>query len=356
MSTPSTQAPAGSPASPGAENRRAEPRARKRIKLLLGVGFSLAFAYLFARRLDFGRLGAELGEVEWRWLLVAQVTKGLGLLCMSLRARILLRPLGDYPIGRPFRAQLLGLVANNLLPFRAGELIRLDDLARAGGTERAAVLAVVVFERLMDMLAVLVLTAVAIPLVFAELPMSTSVAVASVGVCGALGVVLAIARWPDAFRRLADAIGERIGGRFGNALRMRGAAFVDGFASLRSGWALAGILVTTAGYWATGWLSVGLWGWAMGISMPWYGPGVILAIVALGAAIPSVPAQLGTYHLLAAYGVGLFGVAESRAAFALVGHATSFVPFTVLAFPLLILYFREFRWKVEPDSGSDPAP
>lgn len=332
-----------------------EPRARQRLKLLLGVGFSLAFATLFARRLDFAGLGAELAQVEWRWLLLAQVTKALGLLCMSLRARILLQPLGEYPVGRPFRAQLLGLCANNLLPFRAGELIRLDDLARAGGTDRAAVLAVVVFERLMDMLAVLALVGLLIPLVFADLPVGISVVVAGVGVSLALGVVLAVARWPDPFRQLLDRTGRWIGGRLGNALRMRGAAFVDGFGSLRSGWALAGVLATTAGYWTFGILGVGLWGWAMGIAMPWYGPGVIIGIVALGAAIPSVPAQLGTYHLLAAYAVGLFGVEESRAAaFALVGHATAFVPFTVLTLPLLILYFREFRWADDVDHAPDP--
>jgi uncharacterized membrane protein YbhN (UPF0104 family) len=70
---------------------------------------------------------------------------------------------------------------------------------------------------------------------------------------------------------------------------------------------------------------------AFGLELPFYAPAVVLAVTALGTALPSSPAFVGTYHYFSALGISVLGVEEATAAsFALVAHAVAFVPFTLV--------------------------
>ena len=71
----------------------------------------------------------------------------------ALRWVWILRPLGRVPFFPAFRATAVGFAANTVLPARAGEVLRPALLARERGLPFAALLASIVFERVLDALA-----------------------------------------------------------------------------------------------------------------------------------------------------------------------------------------------------------
>jgi len=111
--------------------------------------------------------GADLLDV---WRQVRQVRGGLLLASLfavavcfvarTIRWRYLLSPLGPTRFRTAFRTTIIGFGALGLLPVRAGDLIRPYLFARQEGLSTSSVLATVVMERVLDLVAVLVLLAV----------------------------------------------------------------------------------------------------------------------------------------------------------------------------------------------------
>ena len=102
----------------------------------------------------------------------------------------------------------------------------------------------------------------------------------------------------------------------------------------------ASILLLTTGYWLASILTIQVWLWAFGLTLPAHAPLVILLFIALGAALPSTSAQIGTYHYFAMAGLMLFEVSKTTAAsVALVGHALAVVPFALLGIVLLLFEY-----------------
>jgi uncharacterized protein (TIRG00374 family) len=68
----------------------------------------------------------------------------------AIRWRVLLLPLGNPSIGVSFGSMMLGYLGNNLLPMRAGDVLRAYVLGRQTSISKSAVLATIVVERVVD--------------------------------------------------------------------------------------------------------------------------------------------------------------------------------------------------------------
>ena len=75
------------------------------------------------------------------------------------RWQYLLGPLGPTRFGMVFRTTVIGFAASAVLPARAGEVIRPYLLARREGLSATAAFATIVVERILDLVAVLLLLA-----------------------------------------------------------------------------------------------------------------------------------------------------------------------------------------------------
>ena len=79
---------------------------------------------------------------------------------------------------------------------------------------------------------------------------------------------------------------------------------------------------------------------------------LVAGATALGTALPSSPAFVGTYHYFSALGISFLGVDDSVAAsFALVAHAVAFVPFTLVGLAVFAGYLRTRARTVVGDGG-----
>lgn len=321
----------------------------RRVALGLVIGaLTLALA---VRGVPMDALKAALAAMDKRWLLPVALIFLAQQALRALRQMLIVRAVVP---GSGFRGNLAVLCMSffciNVLPARLGEVVRPTLLLQREGVPLGAGFGVVFVERLVDLVAVLVVlqwVLIAVPIPSRMIPFGDGFFdIAAVGrdlgmlvvlplLVGLVGLLAAGERAVVRAERLCGRIGARLPeGRlrrgverlFGAILKLaRG--FVTGLAAVRQPGRLAAIAGITALTWGgTGFMYVMLaqafgvadkigWGQGMGV----------LVITMLGTMIPAPPGFAGVYEAACRGGLALFGVAgpglDAKAlAFALVVH------------------------------------
>jgi uncharacterized protein (TIRG00374 family) len=214
-------------------------------------------------------------------------------------------------------------------------LLRPYLLARQEGLSTSATLATIVMERVLDLIAMLVLLAVYVwgtadP---SRLPESLrhgiEVSAAIAGVVAALlvGLTWVMATHPERIGRLVFSAARVLPPAMAERLAGYARTFSTGFAVAREPQALAAALCWSFLLWLVIAGEAWLVALAFGIYMPFAGSFLLQALLTIGVAVPT-PGGVGSYH--EAYRIGVttfFGAANDRAvAAAIVTHAISYVP------------------------------
>jgi uncharacterized membrane protein YbhN (UPF0104 family) len=271
------------------------------------------------------------------------VVVGVGGVWARARRWRWLFPPGPEPPGI-VPATMIGYMANNVLPLRAGEVVRIYVLGRklreseqmTGTQSFWLVTATLVVERVLDslaivlMLAVLVLT-IPVPRVV-EWAAGVLFAIDVVGV----SVLLAVARAPGMCRRLLL----RLTGRWPGAARLIVAVFDTGLHGL-DGIRTPSHLPRLVFWTGLVWLLPATAAWAMlravHLDLPFGAGWTVLAFVGVGISVPSAPGYVGVFHAAATAALEVFGVSRSTAlAYALLYHASALVPITVVGWLFLL--------------------
>src|SRR5206468_6451924 len=103
-------------------------RPLSKVKVALGVGISVALLVYLFRSVDLAELGRQLRGAHWGWMAVAVVVAPLQIWVRGQRWWYLFPP-GSNPQGI-MPAMMIGYMANNVLPLRAGEVVRVYVVAR----------------------------------------------------------------------------------------------------------------------------------------------------------------------------------------------------------------------------------
>lgn len=257
----------------------------------------------------------------------------------SLRWRLLLSPRSPST-ARLFRVLVIGLMANDLLPGRVGELARVFLLARGNRVPVGTALASILVERVLDGLVLTGLLIGGIAVVGA----GEGIGRFALGV-GALFVFLAVAILaaalaPGTARRLGNGLAHPLPPRWRSLAVQLVDGAVEGLRQLAR-WEIAvGVLTLSVVAWA---FEAGMY-FVILLGFPVPG-GVMAAIVGtaagnLATVIPSSPGYIGTFDVaLEASLVGLFGAATAAAvSYAVVVHVVLLLPVIFLG---LILLWRE---------------
>ena len=101
-------------------------------------------------RANLGHVWSVLKTAEYRLVMLGIPTILGGLVLRALRWRILVAPLGYVSWEESFGSLAIGYLANNVLPARAGELVRSCSLARQTGINAPSLLATIIVERVLD--------------------------------------------------------------------------------------------------------------------------------------------------------------------------------------------------------------
>jgi hypothetical protein len=302
----------------------------------MGVAISLALIVWLFRSVDRQQLWAQLLRTDWRWLALAVLLAPAGLVVRARRWRYLFPPGSDPPGLVP--SVMIGYMVNNVLPLRAGEIVRVYVVSRRWRREGSfwTAAATLIVERVLDSLCIVLIL---VGLVFLiEVPRVIQWAAAimlAVDVAG-ISVLVAIARSPVRFRRLIERLTARWPGIQARLLRAF-ETFLNGLDGIRARGHVIPIILWTVVVWlipaAAAWTGLR----AANLALPWLAGWVVLAFVGLGVSIPSAPGYVGVFHAAALLAVRVFGVGETEGlGYAIIFHASQFIPVTLVGWFYLV--------------------
>jgi uncharacterized protein (TIRG00374 family) len=273
------------------------------------------------------------------YLLLGLVVTSITFLIRAERWQYLLGPLGATRFWVVFRATVIGFAASAVLPARAGEVIRPYFLARREGLSATAAFATILVERILDLVAVLLLLAAFLAFfdpgveardsaVFQAIRYGGLV-MAPIAV-GALAVMFFMAGHPDrlhAWLLKAEAV---LPAKIAAMIARFAKTFAEGFAVVRRPERLVAALAWSLALWVS--IAAGIWAVsiAFGIDMPFTGSWLMLAPLVVGVAVPT-PGGVGGFHEAYRIGATAFFGADNNSAVgaAIVLHAISIGPVTI---------------------------
>ena len=320
-------------AEPAAKGRR-----RRILATALGVVLSIALLAWAMRGVSFTEVGSHLARARLGPLALAIFVATGTFAIRAIRWGSLLRTDAGAKVSwrALWHGTTIGFMANNVLPLRAGELVRCYAVTRLDRVRLTAAFSSIAVERAFDGLTIIGLLVYA--LFAAGLPRDVAiggvrledVATRAGVLCllllaGGLFVVLfpvlseRIVRALLPFPRLADRIVALIEG-----LR-------HGFGALRSPGRLAAATAWSVVHWL-----VNAWAFYIGfgafdIHVGFAGAVLLQSLLAFGVAVPQAPGYFGVFELVAVKALGLFGVPPDTAiAYGAAYHITTMAPVTLI--------------------------
>ena len=307
------------------------------IQLVLSLGISAGCLYWLFRRLDFVALLKTTLSVHPLYYLAACFLLALMFLIRSLRWRILLKPCGDCSVKGLYSANLIGYMANNILPFRMGEFVRAYAAGQIVRLPATSVLASIVVERVLDGLGLCLVVFLTLlnlepghssQYVSPELMMtSTLMLLALFG--GVLILLVFLTVWPEEVTSLACGLAGRVSPRLARGLEQTIRHFTQGLGVLRQMRSLPMLMFYTLGSWAVAYVLHLTFLPALGLGLDPVMAGLALGGANLALTIPAAPGYLGTMQLGQVAAMTLGGAPQDLAIdYSLVGWAVVYFPIT----------------------------
>lgn len=316
------------------------PHRRPLWPALVGLIFSAALLAWALRGTTPALLLREIQATHLTPLLLAVVVATCSFPLRLIRWKLLLRADDGtaLPSAPLWHAIAMGFMANNILPFRAGELVRCYAAARLTRSRLSAALSSVAVERVFDGLTVVTLLTIAF--FAAHLPPALDIGGVRVSVThaattaglislAALASAVAVVIWPLAAERIVRRVAPS--DRLASGIVAAIEGLRHGMTALRSPRRVAGVVAWSAVIWlvnaASFWIMFGAFDLPVGFA----GALLLQGLLVFGIAVPSTPGFIGIFEAVITAVLLLYGIASSRgAAYALIYHFTTFVPITLL--------------------------
>jgi len=363
-------------------------------RLIISFGLSLLFLYLtffipqFGRffagecgfgealvghpRFDISQLGDVLARARWSPIAGAGVLFFTSLAVRAWRWQIMLGPIVRMRFMDVFAAMSIGYMANNVLPFRMGEVYRAHVVFQISGLSRTAAFGSVVLERMTDLFFMMPYALLGVLLY----PLPGGLRSGIYLMTGVVVILATLTLWIAFDRRRSLAAAQKLM----NVLPKKAAAacyellerFTSGFDVLKKSEHHIGLVASSLSLWAmyagmVYCILQSLQFWNSGLSIldanPLAAVLITLIVTTLGFVIPGAPGGVGTYHGMTVIGLSLLAVPGDRAAgFAILLHALNYIPLTVLGlffFWKLGLSFhgtRDLTAEMHPTASESSSP
>ena len=311
---------------------------------MLGVAISIVLLAWAVRGVSLQDIWRQVRAAHPAPLALAVVLATLTFPLRLIRWRLLLpdydgRP---YPAGALWHAIALGFMANNILPLRAGEIVRAYTASRLAQIRFSTVLSSIAVERIFDGLTVVALLSAA--LLYADLPPGLTIGGASVARltkigglagCTALLAGLLVLAAPVQAERLVRRLFPRahVADRMVSLLE----GIRQGLLVLGSPGRLMGVVFWSFVLWNVNALALFIAFGAFDIAVSYWGALLMQGLLVLGVSIPSTPGFFGPFEAVIVAALALYRVPNDLAfSYAISYHLTSFVPITLLGLWSLI--------------------
>ncbi len=288
---------------------------------LILVGGCLVYAFW---GIDFGQLWHTLLLYDDMALFWTTALSFVGYAIMALRLNFL----SDFKAGNwlCFKAFLMAMAVNNIVPAKLGELAKAFYLRRECHFSLSRSITMVFWERFFDLNAILAMGLVVafhFKLKMAFVPLAAAV--------GGIWVALWVVRsYPDFVGRIIDKMPSNRLAEFLAELKLQVLHGVT-----------PGFMILLGLYTAACWICYAsstflVLLWVAKMQLSWGHVAAVFVISSLGMAMPSSPGALGVFEAAVVFSLGLFGVDRSQAlAAGLVLHMVQYIPVTLAG--LLVL-------------------
>jgi uncharacterized protein (TIRG00374 family) len=312
---------------------------KQKLHLLVGVGLAVGLLALFLRGIEWPELLAAFGRAKPAYLAAVVLVTIVVYVVRAWRWGYLLRPLAPVPFLPLLSATIVGFLSALVVP-RAGEVLRPYLIARRHPVSTSSGFAIIILERLIDLMTVLSMLAAYLYLLpvpaqqvrgpsFELLQKAGLTAgVASVAI---LGMLFLFHAYPERVLALAARVFEHLPAKLGRPLLQLLRSFGEGLAVLKAPLPLL-LAIVAQSYllWLATAASFYYNNLAFGVDLPFHSTFLLIAFLTVGVAIPT-PGAVGGFH--AAYLLCLteaFGVPqETSAAAGFAGHALANLPIVV---------------------------
>lgn len=308
--------------------------AGKWLRVLLGVAVGAAFVWLLVRGVDVEGVGGALSGLSAASVSLAVLLVATGAAVRITRWWSLLHVLAPgLPLLACVRPYLFAWAVNNLLPFRAGDAVRVLAFRTSLRSPAMRVLGTLVVERCVDVVlvsAIFFLALLGLP--EAVLPAGVVAAIAGLAASAAVGMTLILAFLPASegfVQRLLEhpRLARR---RWAHVLADHGRQLASALGLLRSPPRLAAYGGLSMLAWSCDAAAAVVLAKALEAEVAALGPLLAFATGTLSMTIPVAPGHVGTFDYFAALGLEAYGAArETAVAFAIALHAL-WIPFTVI--------------------------
>ncbi|KQP11884.1 lysylphosphatidylglycerol synthase transmembrane domain-containing protein [Pseudorhodoferax sp. Leaf267] len=314
--------------------------ARGGLRLGLGLFVTAGFVWLIARQLRGDELLAALRGVDPAWLGLGLACFCLGFACRIRRWQLMLRAARPAVRWRACAGPFVASFAlNNVLPLRAGDVLRAVGFNRQLGVGAGSVTATLFVERLLDML--MLLCALGLVLVLFDLRLQQVARIGGTALL-ALAACVALLLLVPRISSAAVGLGQRLLARLAPALAARLAPEIArGLASLQalaSGAWMGRLLLWSAASWCL----EGAMFWCVAQAVPAltapHGAWLAFPVATLSTLVPSSPGYVGTFDYFASLAMRLLGNPDAAAAaYAIVVHLLLWLPPTLLGLAYLLM-------------------
>jgi uncharacterized protein (TIRG00374 family) len=306
------------------------------VRLLIGTAATVAFLILFLREVDLSAAWKTISSLPAWTLLASLGLIGANIFFMTLRWKYLLSGAGYRVEKRKLFATIaVGRGANNLLPARGGDLLRIESLRErhvpvfvSAGTLFA--------ERLLDGVVLSVWIVLGALMIGEGGPvLLTGVALAAGTAFGVFLVRLA-AHDPERAERFVWRLTKFLPARWHTRVARAAAYFVDGLGAFKGRGRVFLIFATSVAMWLADVAMYYVVGSAYDIKVGIGGYFLLEGIGNLALAVPATAAGIGTFDyltLIAAKGIDV--PTDKATAYVLTMHALTVVPITLLGAALV---------------------
>lgn len=311
--------------------------------LAISVAFIVALAYWIGH-FDWNSVPSAFQRMNKTFLALSLLAYGLSFFFRTWRWQGILSPIVTMRMAALFPSIAVGWAGNNLLPFRAGELLRAYDLGNNRRISKSLVFGTIVVERLLDSLTLILLLGIGFFLVpeFGRNVIWVYVAGTLVFIfVAAACIYLATGTSPEksVFRAAFEWFSASLFKTFGFTVE----PVLEGLRiALNERIMFRGLLISFLVWFSEAAMFYCFFR-GFGFEFSFLKAVVTACVVNIGLAIPSFSAYAGTFEWFCVLALMAFGVQHGAAwGFAVLLHLTQFIPITLIG----VVFFQRINLKV----------
>lgn len=304
-----------------------------KLKAFLPIVLSIIFIYLAISGISLSSVVSSFSKIKWYWIFLSFLCCVLGFIIRVIRWRLFFKThLKFYSL---FSSFLIGLMVNNILPARIGEVVRAYILGLKENVSKSLAFGTILLERTFDGLCIfLFLVVLLFVCPFPEKVKTIGFITTGLYVLALVFFFLLKTKKELVLKSLS----------FSKRLSCIVSEFSEGLVILGSLKHTFGIFLYSIVAWVILGFSFYFCLLGFSLNLPIYVGFFILVMAVIGVMIPAAPGYLGTYQYFCILGLRIFGVDKDIGfSYSMVSYIIFFIPVTIVGIIFLFLHGLSFR-------------